>query len=67
MQSGLRRVSVKDGSVRSAAQSSHAFLSPSALSRGGIVIKDVAGDLYHVADPGGLDDRSRKWLWAFVD
>lgn len=40
---------------------------PTQLSRGGIVIKDVAGDLYHVADPEGLDDRSRKWLWAFVD
>jgi hypothetical protein len=40
---------------------------PTQLSRGGIVIKDVAGDLYHVADPEGMDDRSRKWLWAFVD
>ena len=27
----------------------------------------LAGDLYHVADPNGMDDRSRKWLWAFVD
>lgn len=34
---------------------------------GGIVIRDVAGDLYHVRDPHTLDDRSRKWLWAFVD
>jgi hypothetical protein len=40
---------------------------PTQLTRGGIVIKDVAGDLYHVADPEGMDDRSRKWLWAFVD
>ncbi len=40
---------------------------PTQLSGGGIVIKDVAGDLYHVADPDGMDDRSRKWLWAFVD
>ncbi len=40
---------------------------PTQLSGGGIVIKDVAGDLYHVADPGSMDDRSRKWLWAFVD
>ena len=40
---------------------------PTQLSRGGIVIKDVAGDLYHVADPAAMDDRSRKWLWAFVD
>ena len=40
---------------------------PTQLSGGGIVIKDVAGDLYHVADPENMDDRSRKWLWAFVD
>jgi len=33
---------------------------------GGIVIRDVAGDLYHVADPGALDEKSRVWLWAFV-
>lgn len=33
---------------------------------GGIVIRDVAGDLYHVADPGALDQESREWLWAFV-
>lgn len=34
---------------------------------GGIVIRDVAGDLYHVADPEAMDERSRAWLWAFVD
>ena len=34
---------------------------------GGIVIRDVAGDLYYVADPEALDEKSRKWLWAFVD
>jgi hypothetical protein len=34
---------------------------------GGIVIRDVAGDLYHVPDPEAMDPRSRKWLWAFVD
>lgn len=40
---------------------------PTEVPGGGIVIRDVAGDLYHVADPGGMDARSRKWLWAFVD
>lgn len=40
---------------------------PTDVPGGGIVIRDVAGDLYHVADPEGMDDRSRKWLWAFVD
>ncbi len=34
---------------------------------GGIVIRDVAGDLYYVANPEGMDEKSRKWLWAFVD
>ena len=40
---------------------------PSQIPGGAIVIKDVAGDLYHIADPEAMDDRSRKWLWAFVD
>ena len=34
---------------------------------GEIVIRDVAGDLCHVAAPDKLDRRSRTWLWAFVD
>lgn len=34
---------------------------------GGIVIRDVSGDLYHVASPETLDEKSRRWLWAFVD
>ena len=34
---------------------------------GGIVIRDVAGDLYHVANPEAMDEKSRRWLWAFVD
>jgi hypothetical protein len=34
---------------------------------GGIVIRDVAGDLYHIPEPDTMDQRSRKWLWAFVD
>lgn len=40
---------------------------PTDVPGGGIVIRDVAGDLYHVADPESMDTRSRKWLWAFVD
>ncbi len=40
---------------------------PSEVPGGGIVIKDVAGDLYHVPQPAALDAKSRKWLWAFVD
>jgi hypothetical protein len=33
---------------------------------GGIVIRDVAGDLYHVPDPAAMDEKSRRWLWAFA-
>lgn len=40
---------------------------PTTVPGGGIVIRDVAGDLYHVTDPAGMDAKSRKWLWAFVD
>jgi uncharacterized protein DUF1854 len=40
---------------------------PTDVPGGGIVIKDVAGDLYHISDPASMDDKSRKWLWAFVD
>jgi hypothetical protein len=40
---------------------------PRELPGGGILIRDVAGDLYHVPDPRALDRRSRQLLWAFVD
>jgi hypothetical protein len=40
---------------------------PHALSGGGLLIRDVAGDLYHVAAPERLDAKSRELLWAFVD
>ena len=40
---------------------------PHEVPGGGVVIRDVAGDLYHVVRPAEMDARSRKWLWAFVD
>lgn len=40
---------------------------PRTLPGGGLLIRDVAGDLYHLADPASLDRRSRDLLWAFVD
>ncbi len=40
---------------------------PRELPGGGILIRDVAGDLYHVPDPQALDRKSRRLLWAFVD
>ena len=40
---------------------------PRDLPGGGVLIRDLAGDLYLVADPHALDKHSRSLLWAFVD
>jgi hypothetical protein len=40
---------------------------PRDVPGGGLLIRDVAGDLYHVPEPGALDDRSRTLLWAYSD
>ncbi len=40
---------------------------PRPLPQGGLLIRDVAGDLYHLANPATLDRKSRALLWAFVD
>lgn len=40
---------------------------PRALPKGGLLIRDVAGDLYLLASPREMDRRSRELLWAFVD
>ena len=40
---------------------------PRQMPGGGLLIRDVAGDLYHIASPGELDRDSRKHLWAFLD
>lgn len=40
---------------------------PRELPTGGLLIRDLAGDLYHLPDPTTLDEKSRKVLWAFVD
>lgn len=40
---------------------------PRELPGGGLLIRDVAGDLFHIRDPHALDERSRKLLWAFMD
>lgn len=39
---------------------------PRALEGGGLLIRDVAGDLYLVRAPAELDPRSRKLLRAFL-
>jgi len=40
---------------------------PRVLPMGGLLIRDVAGDLYRLAGPERMDRRSRELLWAFVD
>jgi len=40
---------------------------PREVPGGGYVVRDVAGDLYHVAAPEALDERSRELLWAYVE
>jgi hypothetical protein len=40
---------------------------PRALPMGGLLIREVGGDLYRLPPPETLDPRSRELLWAFVD
>ena len=40
---------------------------PRVLPAGGLLIRDVGGDLYRIADAEHMDARSRELLWAFVD
>lgn len=40
---------------------------PRSLPGGGLLIRDVAGDLYRIDDLEALDGRSRELLWAYVD
>ena len=40
---------------------------PRTLPHGGLLIRDVTGDLYHLGEPAALDRHSRALLWAFVD
>ena len=40
---------------------------PRPLPNGGILIRDVAGDLYRLVPPAQMDRKSQELLWAFVD
>jgi hypothetical protein len=40
---------------------------PREIAGGGMLIQDVAGDLYHIQDSRLLDGKSRELLWAFAD
>ena len=40
---------------------------PQALPTGGLLMRDVAGDLYRLPAPIEMDRHSRQLLWAYVD
>lgn len=40
---------------------------PLRLPDGGVLIRDLAGDLYRVAEPDQLDPASRERLWVLLD
>jgi uncharacterized protein DUF1854 len=40
---------------------------PRVLPGGGLLVRDVAGDLYKLGAPHTLDRKSRDLMWAFVD
>jgi hypothetical protein len=40
---------------------------PRTLPGGGLLIRDVAGDLYYIPRPREMDVDSKKHLWAFMD
>ena len=40
---------------------------PRQMPGGGLLIRDVVGDLYFVPSPTSLDEKSRKLLWPFLD
>ena len=40
---------------------------PRDIPGGGLLIRDVSGDLFYVRDTGALDRKSRDFLWAFID
>ena len=40
---------------------------PREVPGGGMLIRDVAGDLFYISDPDNLDKKSRRILWPFMD
>ena len=40
---------------------------PRELPGGALLIRDVVGDLYLIRDADGMDAKSRRLLWAYVD
>ena len=62
----IRQWSVETASGRRSFQT-HLDEWPRELPDGGLLIRDVAGDLYKLGAPHTLDRRTRDLLWAFVD
>ena len=40
---------------------------PREVPGGGLIIRDVAGDLFYIRDPESMDAGSERLLWPFVD
>jgi hypothetical protein len=40
---------------------------PRPLAGGGLLFRDVVGNLFLIPDPKRLDERSQKLLWAYID
>ena len=40
---------------------------PRRMPGGGLLIRDVVGDLYFIPNPSSLDEKSQKLLWPFLD
>jgi hypothetical protein len=40
---------------------------PRVLPHGGLLLRDVGGDLYRFPEPRRMDRKSRELLWAFAD
>jgi hypothetical protein len=40
---------------------------PRRLANGEVLIKDVSNDLYLIPNPKGLDAKSLKLLWVYLD
>ncbi len=40
---------------------------PAESPGGGFLLRDVAGDLFHLPEPDEMDELSQKLLWSFID
>ena len=40
---------------------------PRMLDDGGVIIRDLSGDLYQIINPTALDPASQKLVWAFME